>query len=221
MAQFFYDNARYSITRIPLFCVSPLCLHHFLVFSLDSSNTCVWMLSPLPRNDVLLSVREDGRMQRNCRRCILIILFQYSNLSFGWKEITGAYPEGSSLKQREDDKSRDYLWIAICMRFDALLIPKWWVNHGRKAEKWRERKQRQRYVIILSLRSRTIGNDSQLGNQFPRRVPRLARIVCLPLRKQTICIWMLFLLPNHSVLFPWMIPVSLLTWKQNQLPMYP
>lgn len=184
-------------------------------------NTYVWMLSLLPRNDVLLSMWEVGWIPRNCRRCILIILFRCADLSFGWKEIIGAYPGGSSFKQREDDKSRDYLWIAIYMWFDALLIPSWWVNHNRKAEKWIERKQWRRYVVIQYLRSWIIGIGSLLGKQFPLRVQRMAPIVCLPLRKQTICIWVLFLLPNHSVLFPWMIPVPLLTWKQNQLPMYP
>ena len=179
------------------------------------------MLSLLPRNDVLLSMWEVGWIPRNCRRCILIILFRCADLSFGWKEIIGAYPGWSSFKQREDDKSRDYLWIAICMWFDALLIPSWWVNHNRKAEKWIERKQWRRYVVIQYLRSWIIGIGSLLGKQFPLRVQRMAPIVCLPLRKQTICIWVLFLLPNHSVLFPWMIPVPLLTWKQNQLPMYP
>lgn len=120
----------------------------------------VWMLSLLPRNDVLLSMWEVGWIPRNCRRCILIILFRCADLSFGWKEIIGAYLGWSSFKQREDDKSRDYLWIAICMWFDALLIPSWWVNHNRKAEKWIERKQWRRYVVIQYLRSWTIGIGS-------------------------------------------------------------
>ena len=37
MSQFFFDNARYSITAAPLFCTFSLCLHHSLVFSLGSS----------------------------------------------------------------------------------------------------------------------------------------------------------------------------------------